>query len=100
MLIDVDRSNLSRMERGKRGIDIETAERWILACGSKIAILTPAHDDLLRSIGDLADENLLVVRRIASLMPGLHPLRRSDLLVQIEAWERAQAQADVGGGRN
>jgi transcriptional regulator with XRE-family HTH domain len=100
LLIEVDRSNLSRMERGRRGIDIQTAERWVNACKARIAILTPEHDDLVKIVGNLGPDELSIVRRLASVLPVLHPVRRADLVIQLDAWERSsRLSAEINRGK-
>lgn len=99
-LIQVDRSNLSRMERGQRGIDIEVAERWVVACKARLAVVTEGHEDLLRSVAVLESVDVEIVRRLAAVLPSLHPVRRADLLVQLEAWERSSRSTAPASVRN
>ena len=67
-------AHVSRVERGERGTDPDTVERWYLACG--VQIVLASGDEHPAAIGEeiLRSGQLELVRKVATVLPLLDPI--------------------------
>ncbi len=84
--LGIERSYLSRLERGVREVDMSVARRWARLCHSSLELVREEQGELLRGMDQLPEHEATALRMLVRdwhLIP--EPLRE-DLVRRIEDW--------------
>lgn len=89
--LGLDRTTITRAERGERRVDMALLARWASVCGSTIDLGQPqAIDDaraaLVADLDRLAGSDLEIVASLVALLPALSTDNRRTLTSLLRAW--------------
>lgn len=82
---DSGHANISRIERGKQAAPVELLQRWVNACGCKLAIVPRQSMDA--AAADLSVADRALVARVIAVLPSLDPALRRQLAHDLDLWE-------------
>lgn len=85
--LEIDRTTVTRIERGERRIDVSLLERWATVCGAHVSVAqVPAVSDLPRRVAALSAEDQDLVRAVLDALSSLSPDNRAALRAVLGAW--------------
>lgn len=86
--LELSHAYLSQMERGERGIRLDTVELYVAACGHHLEAIPDAYvDDLARQVPDSAADRRLLLIELAAVLPHVPDLLVDDLKERVAAWK-------------
>lgn len=89
--LGLDRTTITRAERGERRVDMALLARWAEVCGSTVDLAHHAsapgpHETLCADLDRLTVEDLNVVRAVVDVLPTLSEDNRRTLSSLLTAW--------------
>lgn len=99
--LDISVSEISRLERGVRGLRVEQLGPWArsLGCRAEVVFWDPIAASELEEEGHLDEEALSLLADVAAALPHLSAPARRALRQQMRAWrEHVQEAEDQGAG--
>lgn len=93
--IDTHESTISKIENGSQDPFLSLTERWVRACGRELSVLGPEHDEAIRAIGALSDDQAKLVLHAARVIPTLHQLRVLDLQAMLTTWSQSAGSVET-----
>lgn len=84
-LLGIERSYLSRIERGERDIDLSLLERWLSACGFSFELVIAE------------DSDLQIIRALSALLPRLSIDDRRTLIGLLDIWKLSYLSLEIEG---
>lgn len=100
--LDISVSEISRLERGVRGLRVEQLGPWARSLGSRAEVVfwDPITAAELENEGHLDEEALLILAEVAAALPHLSSPARRALSQQMRAWrDHVMEEEDKQAGR-
>lgn len=88
-VLNYDKGNLSRLERGKARAPAPLAAEWAEACGYRMRFISASATEEEEMLGHLDLVDREVVKRLSRVLPNLEPSHRATLIHLLDLWERS-----------
>jgi len=87
--LDISVSEISRLERGLRGLRVSQLGPWAQSLGCKVEIIMWDDADVDGTGGGVDDDSRLILTEVAESLPFLPPPAREALVHQMRLWRNS-----------
>jgi transcriptional regulator with XRE-family HTH domain len=87
--LDISVSEISRLERGLRGLRVSQLGPWAKSLGCKVEIIMWDDAGVSAACGGVDDESRLILTEVAESLPFLPPPAREALVHQMRLWRNS-----------
>jgi transcriptional regulator with XRE-family HTH domain len=84
--LEINRSYVSKIERGHRQPDLWMVVRWVAACGKALEVMDVEAADAIATTRALAPDDRELLMGLLKRWPSLADARQADLRVMISHW--------------
>jgi len=88
--LDISVSEISRLERGLRGLRVSQLGPWAKSLGRNVEILMWEDGDVPGPGGGIDDDSRRILAEVAESLPHLPPPAREALIHQMRLWREAR----------